>query len=898
MAVVLIVLFLTSITLWFVLPPSRRWFRVLWVCRVSVVSALVGYLLLFGVDQAQDLFAETKWDTSNILRFCFALLFWVSAVHLAARLILGFRDWIPRDELYQFGLAKVRGLYFNAGVWVPRFLAWIAFAGVLMALYKTRMNLEPIAKSSIDILPSARNAIDGINQLTVYVWITLAIFSLLMFLRRPVLERITGTPKNESVLLRGDFKGKARSRTETLLRLATWSLIFFCAALVIYAVSEPFAVAESFSRAVFLMLALGIWVMPITIVASLSHRLRFPLIAVGVILAALISAYVPAVHDVRRLDKQAIGARQIDLTDAVARWRAENCPKELADCPSPIIMAAAGGASRAAFFTVTVLGTLLDQTQQEGGALRPISKQLFALSTVSGSSVGAVMARTAIADAAAKGKNSQAWLRGPCQAKPASDYGHFDDEQIRSWRRCLQALTIGDFLSPVAIGMGLRDLLFLAPFIGTEPWWKDRAYLLERSWERHYDHVVVGSAPKGDDEGRLAQPFGIERKFYGASPPAISEWSAGKADGAVAVGPSSAKWLPLLVINGTSVITGRRILTSELSPTWIPGAKCREGNAAKEPCPLFQESFDLFEVLGGPLNGDQANGGAAATGATARADLCGGAAGLPPAIRAPDVRLSTAATMSARFPLISPSGAIRNCEGKVGDRVIDGGYFENGGLVTAADLAEGLKKFGLEPVIVYVANDPVPLEEDAHRRPRGNLGPALPVEAGGEFLSDVLTPALGLYATRSGHLAEAARIATEKVYVQGEKTPHFFSFNIYDPLMDKPCPPKKDSNKKDLNEDSRAAQPCQSWTMEKISMSWWLSQPVQEYLDKQIQKHYRNQRSMESLLGILRTTCNKSQSSDCSPLCLDTSQPSQDTAGGGCPVLAASGRLPPREAAR
>ena len=64
-----------------------------------------------------------------------------------------------------------------------------------------------------------------------------------------------------------------------------------------------------------------------------------------------------------------------------------------------------------------------------------------------------------------------------------------------------------------------------------------------------------------------------------------------------------------------------------------------------------------------------------------------GAADRPLLRDAPDLRLSTAALLSARFPIISPAGVLRNdADASFGDRVVDGGYFENSGLSTAPTL--------------------------------------------------------------------------------------------------------------------------------------------------------------------------------------------------------------------
>jgi hypothetical protein len=99
-------------------------------------------------------------------------------------------------------------------------------------------------------------------------------------------------------------------------------------------------------------------------------------------------------------------------------------------------------------------------------------------------------------------------------------------------------------------------------------------------------------------------------------------------------------WLPLLMINGTSVRTGRRIITGDLS--------------ASEVVPLAYDLNELRTVKG--------------------------------ASASDDIRLSTAATMSARFPIISPHGIILDRAGEVVDFVVDGGHFENDGLATAADM--------------------------------------------------------------------------------------------------------------------------------------------------------------------------------------------------------------------
>ncbi len=69
---------------------------------------------------------------------------------------------------------------------------------------------------------------------------------------------------------------------------------------------------------------------------------------------------------------------------------------------------------------------------------------------------------------------------------------------------------------------------------------------------------------------------------------------------------------------------------------------------------------------------------------------------------------STAALNSARFPFISPAGTIRDTE-EIADRIVDGGYFENYGALSAKELALA--------VHAYDPDDLLSPDDDATRNP-------------------------------------------------------------------------------------------------------------------------------------------------------------------------------------
>src|SRR5262249_55234487 len=129
----------------------------------------------------------------------------------------------------------------------------------------------------------------------------------------------------------------------------------------------------------------------------------------------------------------------------------------------------------------------------------------------------------------------------------------------RSWRSCLQLLTAGDFLTPTLIGMTLRDTF-------TQLASMDRAALLARSIEEHYNAVVFGGSPRcGDDrdERGFCRPFG----YLGGE----------------------SRWLPLLILNSTEVDTGRPVLISDVQ------TRVTSNCASPIDCtPLFEVAQNAF----------------------------------------------------------------------------------------------------------------------------------------------------------------------------------------------------------------------------------------------------------------------------------------------------------------
>lgn len=848
----------------------RNWLRVLWVCRVSVVSVLAGLFLLGAVVQAQDVFAETSRSLLRALGYwglflAFLFLGWAFPVHFAARWILDLEDWAldPRRA----GLARsqrralLQARYRRAITWVPRILGVLCFVAAGWGIWAAWSNLAASAQR----LPQANQADAQLPWLLAATALTGALFWGFV-LRRHVLARkleakLGAAPAEETGrgqgLLTRDFvffhdfvawlrglgrpasgpAGRGFSVLEQGIALALLLTLTFG---FVVALSIPFFVADRLPRAMFLVTMLGSPVFLFTALAAYGHRKRLPLIAMMIVFFSAMTTQLPNLHAVRLIGEGAAdparAARQVALGEAIERWKTANGCGSGGSC-RPIILAGQGGASRAGFYTASVVGELLDRTRKDPAVYDDFGKRLFALSTVSGSSVGAVVVRAALADAGAQAPAGGASTApGPPCRRLGGDlwFGDLARRAERPWRSCLQSILAGDFLSPTFVGLAYRDNL---PLPGLSDRIADRAALIEMAWERRYAWLLR--------QEKAGEDSGLRRRF--------GYWTERVAE-------SGQPWLPLLLLNGTSVATGRRLIVSDVFP-WVPSV-----GQDKKPDrqAIFSEAFDLFEVL-----------------ASCRPKKTLSAGGTCPedidetsVRRGADIALSTGGTMSARWPVISPSGALRNAAGAVVEDVVDGGYFENDGLITARELAEAVCRLDptLQPIILHVANDPIrppPDPEDAAsgggrrageppapihppRPPRAHA-PLLPGQPIDRFLAGYTSIGFGLFNTREGHGAEAAQEAVEFI---GNK-PYWLQVKVYSDLPGVQGPERK--RLKRVRARERAI------TMEKLSMSWWLSQPVQEYLDAQLDHAPANRSVLEDIGKLLRKDQDQTNAAPCLP---------------------------------
>jgi hypothetical protein len=181
------------------------------------------------------------------------------------------------------------------------------------------------------------------------------------------------------------------------------------------------------------------------------------LLVIALVLAALFSVWNDS-HIVRRVtgSKTDVDERK-SLQEALSSRSVDSLSKPI------VLVAAAGGGLRAAYWTATTLGALQDSIPE-------FNRHLFAISAVSGGSVGASVYAALVHDS----------LANPGKVKCLS--------QTHSFSGCVREFMAEDYLSPVLAKMVAPD--FVQTFLPF-PWRQlDRSGGLEGSWENSYYRVT------------------------------------------------------------------------------------------------------------------------------------------------------------------------------------------------------------------------------------------------------------------------------------------------------------------------------------------------------------------------------------------------------------------------
>ena len=618
--------------------------------QLLAVLLCAGALLL--TDQGEDvvllMVEEGHYLTAPIVAGLFGIVAWYSA-RLASVVRMKREDAILEDYRREYGpdlpsdaattLARRRVKWIKFGrAAVPRLLGIAPLAILYYAVVYQAYDHVQVPAGRAAALPLLAEF-----QLSMAA---LALVLLLFFVfRRRIAARLSDwlDARGRTALADAcDVPSAGADVKETvqqLLPVTKWIigivLLLFGGA-AIAAALDPVAFGAAAGVYVCFFLVLGVLAVFGAALAVATRKRNEPYFTVAILLLAFMTwQFDGGQYEMRTLpDSAEAVAKRPSVEEAAGAWLDRNVDPD-SDAAVPVyFVATAGGGSRAAYWTAAVL----DRLQQ----LDPeFDQRLFAISGVSGGSVGAV------AHLAAGGR-----------------------AQNRDLPPAL-AMLQADFLAAPVLGLFLRDLpARLISFSGVHH--EDRGILLERAWEAA-DRDAGGA-------GRWSGPF-------------LSLWD-----------DRQRAW-PALFLNGTEVHSGRRMVTSNLAM----GAG-------------FTGAGDLLATTG------------------------------------LDVPASTAANTSARFPIVGPAAHISGPDGD--SQIVDGGYFENFGAVTAREVLtvfwetasrraaeeERLDLGRIQPVVIQISSDPT-LETN----PEGGCGEIQPT-AGADALSLQLTAPIATMAnTRAAH---------------------------------------------------------------------------------------------------------------------------------------------------
>jgi hypothetical protein len=666
--------------------------RVLWPCRVSAVVLLGAVALLLIAEQGREttlaLGQATRWQ---VLAFFGALLLWIFLGWFWARTMLSTAFTLDRTldssgvaldrrtacmvdhcpRVIGLGSALLAAVNFVL-LWKDsssNFFAWLAAGAVGVAAFaywffyvRTAAIRHPSRKGWLSRL---------VRRIAAYSWFKPKIPDNQCYTRFGQLPRIGQWFIVGSLLLAG---------------IATFVATRWTAEAAMWAGS----LSVAFSAFAFLVAGGGI-------LSFLSARLGFPL-DVTVVLFALVISFSPALTDNHAIRTLALEDRQRPMPPSIDQalddWHTTIAPTDGQQPPAVVIVATAGGALRAAYWTTAVLNEL--EKRYPG-----FHRHVFAISGVSGGSVGATVFTTL------RTVDPKRWDWSNCSfvrrndPRPQEEWTPLADSPHDQARCILER----DYVAPVLSGLLYTDLL--QRFIPW-PFLPDRATALERGFEYGWKRAGIVDAT-----GRpvFETPFLNLRR-------------TDAADG---------RWLPYLLLNGTNLESGKRIITSDL----------------KIDASVFVDAYDIYEHVGDRV----------------------------------DFRISTAANNSARFPYVEPAGTLMTDGGRQG-HVVDGGYFENFGATTAKEVLRAVRHhFGdkVRPIVVQITSDPGLLNVDlplcAASLPKEDYranGQLHPVENSTEASAPVDT----LFATREARGILAAKELCRMAAEGGSDDPSFFHFRM------------------------------------------------------------------------------------------------------------------------
>ncbi|MGC1404581.1 MAG: hypothetical protein WA974_16820 [Thermodesulfobacteriota bacterium] len=495
----------------------HTWTSVIKPCRFPLIMVGAGAFFLLLVPQGEDLLrglaeriAGTTADNYLRLFFFMSALFWTVSAWYWSRVMLFLKFPGVPPNISRFHPFRTKA---------PRYVGFCAAMCIAAALFRASFGYDdPNDPGRRLLLEYALGAFLGAFVFLYCVtkrrkWMAVLYKRLRSKSPRrhpivtPFVKLLSITPSDDleyGVSAVRDLPRRVKIFAGGTLALACCLFFLFWLA--------PQQTAPLIGAAAILLLAAAGWIAGGSILDFIGMRLRIPVLSSLLILAIIFSLWNDN-HEVRTLPTPPPPLeKRWNVREALMAWHEHQLLR-----PSPngfyplFIVAAEGGGIRAAYWAASVLGRITDKNPC-------FPDQLFAISGVSGGSLGSAVFIAQLADA------------------PVTADGFYDDREGRRPPGAkdilpnTQKILSENFLAPV-VGAMLYPDLFQRFWFWPMPSF-DRARTLEGAWEKAWRQTI-----KND---RFSEPFDNLWKNQGQ------------------------KWLPALFLNSTWVETGKRLIVSNL----------------------------------------------------------------------------------------------------------------------------------------------------------------------------------------------------------------------------------------------------------------------------------------------------------------------------------------------
>ena len=376
----------------------HHWATVLKPCRFPLLMVLIAAAAMLLVPQGTDLLRDLAERTSgtnvdNWMRFFFiaGVLAWAICSWYWSRFMLFIKfPGVPGDDK---GLLTVR-------TWLPRLIGFLAVISVALALFKASYGYDTPKDAARTLLLEYAGAMLVGAFVFLYVvanrrdWMIAAYGSLqnVRAMQGRIVLPLVGLLKTRRAV---DLKygiSRVQDLPPSVKLVAGATLLGVVCLFLLFSFAIQRTAPLIGTAAILLFAATG-WIAFGSLLDFIGMRSRFPVVSSLFVLVIIFSMWNDN-HAVRTLlTKPVPREERMELSDALKSWYQHQSRRPSPDGAYPLfIVAAEGGGSRAAYWTARVLSKITDDNPC-------FPDQLFALSSVSGGSLGAAVYVAQLTDA-------------------------------------------------------------------------------------------------------------------------------------------------------------------------------------------------------------------------------------------------------------------------------------------------------------------------------------------------------------------------------------------------------------------------------------------------------------------------------------------------------------------